>query len=92
MPPDTKSPHPEDFTSSFNNLQATPSTTNPLSIDIQLGDSKMDSKDVEKTPDQLEISVVPGVLKEKHLCNFAYQIASGLKHLANINVIMKLYQ
>lgn len=85
----TKTPQTGDSTNLFK-LQVAPSATNPIS---QLDDFKMDSKDVEKPPDQSEFSLAPGVLRDKQLCNFAYQIANGLKHLANINVrllLMKL--
>ncbi len=62
-----------------------PAVTNPLHI--ELSTISVETKDPGKTPAQVgSVFVAPGLIKETQLCDFAYQIANGLAHLANMNV------
>ncbi len=62
-----------------------PAVTNPLHV--ELGTLSAETKDTEKAPSQVRSTFMPpGLIKETQLCDFAYQIADGLAHLANMNV------
>lgn len=66
-------------------LHVIASAANPFQV--QLGGFPVDSNDPEKAVPQTDsLFTKPGLIKETQLCDFAQQIASGLKHLADMNV------
>ena len=66
-------------------LHVIASATNPFQV--QLSGLPVDSDDPEKAIPQTDsLFTRPGQIKETQLCDFAQQIASGLKHLADMNV------
>lgn len=74
----------DDSVNSLNTVSEFPSASNPLSG--QVVDCSESSKPAGVVQDCSGFNVVPGVLTEGQLCNFSCQIASGLKHLTDINV------